>query len=64
MNNILAGIVGLVAFVIVLVIIGPFLAIWAWNTLFTSYPIDYTFSTWAAVVILGAFIRANVSIKK
>jgi hypothetical protein len=64
MNNILAGIVGLVVFVIVLVIIGPFLAIWAWNTLFTSYPIDYTLSTWAAVVILGAFIRANVSIKK
>jgi len=59
-----AGILGLVVLVILLVIAGPLLVLWAWNTLFTTYPIPYTLSTWAAVVILGAFIRANVSIKK
>ena len=59
-----AGVVGIVVLVILLVIIGPLLTIWAWNTLFTGYPIPYTLATWAAVVILGAFFRANVSIKK
>jgi hypothetical protein len=57
-------IVGVIALVILLVILGPLLTIWAFNTLFPALSIPYTFSNWIAVIILGAFFRANVSIKK
>jgi hypothetical protein len=58
------AILGIVVFAIVLVLIGPLLTIWAFNTLFPAIAVGYTFSTWLAVIILGAFFRANVSIKK
>lgn len=51
-------------FIIVLVAIGPLLTIWAANTLFPALAIPYTFETWCAVVLLGAFLRANISVKK
>jgi hypothetical protein len=54
----------LVVLIIVLLIIGPLAVIWALNTLFPILAINFTMYTWLAVVILGAFIRANVSIKK
>jgi hypothetical protein len=54
----------LVALVIVVVLIGPFLTIWAFNTLFPSIAVPFNLTTWFAVVVLGAFFRANVSIKK
>ena len=57
-------ILGLVALVAVVVIIGPLLTIWAFNTLFPTVAVPYDFYTWLAVIILGAFFRANVSIKK
>ena len=57
-------IIGVIALVILLVILGPLLTIWAFNTLFPALAIPYTFSNWCAVIILGAFFRANVSIKK
>lgn len=57
-------ILSFVALIIVVIAIGPILTIWAWNTLFPAAAIDYTFWTWLAVIILGAFFRANVSIKK
>jgi len=47
-----------------LLALGPLVTIWAWNTLFTGSTIPYTFGTWVAVIILGAFFRANVSVKK
>ena len=53
-----------VAFIIFLVIVGPFLTIWALNTLFPVLAIGYTIETWAATVLLGAFLRANVTLKK
>ena len=53
-----------VAFIIFLVIVGPFLTIWALNTLFPVLAIGYTIDTWAAIVLLGAFLRANVTLKK
>lgn len=53
-----------VAVIVVLIIFGPFLTIWAFNTLFPSLAIPYTIATWFAVVVLGGFFRANVSIKK
>ena len=63
MNN-LIGALGLIAFVVFLVVIGPIATIWALNTLFPSLAIAYSFDSWVAVVILGAALRANVSIKK
>jgi hypothetical protein len=52
---------GWILFVFVLVVIGPFLTIWALNTLFPVLAIPYGFWTWAAVVILGAMLRFNIS---
>lgn len=45
---------------IVAVVFGPFIVIWAWNTLFgTVYTIAYTFWTWLAVLVIGVFIRSD-----
>jgi hypothetical protein len=57
-------IVLLIAFILFIVAIGPLLTIWALNTLFPVLAIPYAIETWAAVVLLGGFLRANVSIKK
>jgi len=56
--------IGLIALIVVIVAIGPLLTIWAFNTLFPSVAVAYTLETWFAVVCLGAFFRANVSVKK
>jgi len=53
-----------IALVIVLLAIGPWLVIWALNTVFPVLAIEFTFWTWCAVVILGTFLRANVSVKR
>jgi ABC-type polysaccharide/polyol phosphate export permease len=60
----IVALIGMIAFVVVLLAIGPLAVIWAWNTLFPAVVVQFTFWTWLAVVILGAFFRANVSIKK
>jgi hypothetical protein len=57
-------IVSFIALIILVVAIGPLLTIWAFNALFPSVAIPYSIETWVAVIILGAFFRANVSIKK
>jgi len=59
-------IASVVALVILVVAIGPLLTIWAFNQLFPGVlgQDPYTLYNWFAVVILGAFFRANVSIKK
>lgn len=53
----------LVAFIIGLIVLGPILTIWAVNTLFPVAAIPYTLETWAAIILLGGFLRANVSVK-
>ena len=53
-----------IALVLVLLAIGPWLVIWALNTMFPVLAIEFTFWTWCAVVILGTFLRANVSVKR
>jgi len=53
-----------IALVVLILAIGPLATIWSANTLFPSLAIPYTIETWLAVIILGAFFRANVSIKK
>ena len=50
--------------IVVLVALGPWLVIWSLNTLFPVLAIEFTFWTWAAVIILGTFLRANVSVKR
>lgn len=60
MIKILAAIV----LIVVLLAIGPWLVIWSLNTLFPVLAIQFTFWTWAAVIILGTFLRANVSVKR
>jgi hypothetical protein len=53
-----------IAVVVVLIAIGPWLVIWSLNTLFPVLAIEFTFWTWGAVVIMGTFFRANVSVKR
>ena len=53
-----------IAFIIVVIAIGPLATIWAANTLFPALAIPYALDTWFAVVIIGAFIRSKVSLKK
>ena len=57
-------VVGFALFIIALVVLGPLATIWALNTLFPNLAIEFTFWTWAAVIILGTFLRANVSVKR
>ena len=58
-------VIGMIALVVVLVVAGPVLVIWAWNTLFGSlYLIPYTIWTWLAVLIIGTFIRSDIRLTK
>lgn len=57
-------IVGVIVLIILLVIIGPFLTIWALNTLFPALAIAYTLETWAAVILLSMALRSNVKVNK
>jgi hypothetical protein len=50
--------------IVLAVIFGPLLTIWAVNTLFPALNIPYTLETWSATILLGMFFRANVSVKK
>jgi len=58
------GIVVIIALVVLLVIFGPFFTIWALNTLFPILAIPYTFETWCAAILLGLFLKGNVSVSK
>ena len=54
-----------IVLIIFLLAIGPFLVIWSWNTLFgAALMIPFNLETWAAVILLGAFLRANVTVKR
>ena len=50
--------------ILFLALIGPFITIWALNTLFPALAIPYTIETYFAVVALGVFLNANISSKK
>jgi hypothetical protein len=60
----LIAVLGAVALIIGLFLIGPILVIWALNTLFPVVNIDYTWQTWVAVIVIGAFISPNVKITR
>jgi len=49
----------LVALGIAILIVGPFCSIWAFNTLFPTLVIPYTWETWLAVVVIGSLVLPN-----
>ena len=53
-----------IAVIVLLAALGPWLVVWSLNTLFPALAIEFTFWTWCAVVILGVFFRANVTVKR
>ena len=55
-------IVGLVVFVVLLIAVGPFISIWALNTLF-GLGIAYNFWTWLAMIWVGIFLNARIGQK-
>jgi hypothetical protein len=57
-------IVLLIALIVFMIVVGPLLTIWALNIVFPVLAIPYTFWTWLAIIILGGFLRANVTLKK
>jgi hypothetical protein len=58
------GIVIAVVAVIAVLLVAPFVTIWALNTLFPVLAIPYTLETWFAVVVLGGVFKTSVSMKK
>lgn len=48
---------------LLLAIFGPFITIWALNTLFPVLAIPYTVETYFAVMAIGIFLNANISSK-
>jgi hypothetical protein len=63
MKNVIA-LIGVVALIVLIVVAGPLLLIWALNTLFPVLAISYTVWTWLAALILGAAISPTVRVKK
>ena len=45
------------AVIVVIVIAGPLLSIWALNTLFPVLAIPYTLETWAAMALVGGVFQ-------
>jgi hypothetical protein len=63
MKNVIA-LFGLVALIVLVVVAGPLLLIWALNTLFPVLAIPYTGWTWLAALILGATVSPTVRVKR
>ena len=53
-----------IALVVLLAALGPWLVVWSLNTLFPVLAIEFTFWTWCAVIVIGTFFRANVTVKR
>ena len=51
------------ALIVIIVIVGPLLSIWALNTLFPVLAIPYTLETWAAMALIGGLFRSSFSTK-
>lgn len=51
------GIIAMLIILILVIIFGPLLLIWALNTLFPVLAIPYTIETWSAVMIIDFFVR-------
>ena len=49
--------------IVIIVIFGPLLSIWALNTLFPVLAIPYTLETWAAMALVGGLFRSSFGTK-
>jgi hypothetical protein len=49
----------LIVIIVVLMVIGPFLTIWALNTVFPVLAIPYTMETWTAMILLGGLFKVS-----
>lgn len=58
------AILGVVVLVVLALVFGPLLTIWALNTLFPLLVIPYTWQTWAAVILIGMWVRGVVDFRK
>jgi hypothetical protein len=54
----------IIVLALAVILLGPFLSIWALNTLFPALAIPYTGETWLAAFIIQAVLKSEVSIKK
>jgi hypothetical protein len=67
MRDVVKILVGL-ALIVFFIAIGPWLVIYALNDfgqyLWPERVIPFNLSTWFSVIILGTFLRANVSVKR
>jgi len=52
------GAVGLIALVVIIIIVGPFLGVWAINTLFNTNT-AYTFWTWLAALLFFGLVKTT-----
>ncbi len=55
---------GFALVILLLIVFGPFVTIWALNTLFPVLAISYGFWQWLAVVLLNLILRSSVSLRK
>lgn len=55
---------GFALVILLLIVFGPFVTIWALNTLFPVLAINYGFWQWLAVVLLNLILRSSVSLRK
>jgi hypothetical protein len=51
------------AVIVLIVIAGPLLGIWALNTLFPALAIPYSIETWFAVVLLSGLSKTTIGPK-
>ena len=49
--------------IVIVLIVGPLLSIWALNTLFPVLAIPYTLETWAAMLLVGGMFRSSFGTK-
>jgi hypothetical protein len=57
-NEKMLVVIGILGLALIVITIGPLLAIWSWNELFGDIKtIEYTFWNWLAVAFLGLFFR-------
>jgi hypothetical protein len=49
----------LIVIIVALMVIGPFLTIWALNTVFPVLAIPYTMETWMAMILLGGLFKVS-----
>jgi len=58
------GAIGIILALLIWVVLFPWVVIWALNTLFPVLAIQYTFWTWLAVVVIGTYLKTEVTVKK